>query len=80
MLTLVRQMLGSTAQGLVADAADPGAGMAPGEARRRRWVRNLWCVVGPGLVALHPHLNLMIPLAITGFILSFMILDEVGRG
>lgn len=79
MLTLVRQMLGSAAQGLIADAADPGAGLGAGEARRRRWVRNLWLVVVPVGIGLWPHLNLIIALGLSGFIFSFMILDEIGR-
>jgi hypothetical protein len=79
MLTLMRELVGSTARGMIADAADPGAGLAPGEARRRRWVRNLWLVVVPALAALWPHANLMIALGISAFIVTFMILDEIGR-
>ncbi|HSG89407.1 MAG TPA: hypothetical protein VLA56_09355 [Pseudomonadales bacterium] len=79
MMTLIRQIVGTTSMAFVRDALDPGAGHPPLEAMRRRWVRNLWIVVVPCLVALRELPNLLIALTLFAFILTFMILDEVGR-
>jgi hypothetical protein len=79
MFTLIREIVGSTSVAAVRDALDPGAGHAPLEAMRRRWVRNLWFLVIPSLVMLRERPNLMIALTLFAFIVTFMILDEVGR-
>lgn len=79
MLTLIRAIVGTSARSLVDDVIDPGAGHRAGDARRRRWVRNLWFTVLPIAVALRDQANLVIALTIFAFILTFMILDEIGR-
>ena len=79
MNTLLREICGAAGKAMLTDVADPGAGHPPADARRRRWVRNLWLALVPPLLLLRAYPGQATVLAIFGFILTFMILDEVGK-
>lgn len=80
MLRLLRLVVTGVSASVLLEALDPGAGHPPAEAKRRRWVRNLWVLVLPCLWSARDHLDILIVLTIFAFVVTFMILDEMGRG